>query len=107
VCLPKREVGTNGERKGGGVVELFDGVMRKIHSIKHISAGLRVTGPSDLPTSTYIQPNDAALSPPKVLWHAKYALTASFLLDTDSVFAAAIGAVDRSFWAEMIQPHIR
>jgi hypothetical protein len=39
---------------------------------------------------TYIRPNDAALSPPNVLWHAKYALIASFLLDTDSVFAAAI-----------------
>jgi hypothetical protein len=50
---------------------------------------------------TYIRPNDAALSPPKVLWHAKYALIAS-LLDTDSVFAAAIGSVDGSFLAEMI-----
>ena len=46
------------------------------------------------------------MSPPKVLRHAKYALIASFLLDTDSVFAAVIGAVDGSFWAEMIQPHI-
>jgi len=48
---------------------------------------------------TYIRPNDAALSPPKVLCQAKYALIASFLLDTDSVFAAAIGSVDGSFWA--------
>jgi len=56
---------------------------------------------------TYIRPNNAALSPPKVLWHAKYALIASFLLDTDSVFAAAICVIDGSFWAEMIQPHIR
>jgi hypothetical protein len=39
------------------------------------------------------------LSPPKVLCQAKYALIASFLLDTDSVFAAAIGAIDGSFWA--------
>jgi len=56
---------------------------------------------------TYILPHDAALSPPKVLFQAKYALIASFLLDTDSVFAAAIGSFDGSFWAEMIQLHIR
>jgi len=47
----------------------------------------------------YIRPSDAALSPQKVLCQAKYALIASFLLDTDSVFAAAIGAIDGSFWA--------
>jgi len=52
---------------------------------------------------TYCQSNGAALNPRKVLCHAKYALIASFLLDTDSVFAAAIGAVDGSFWAGMIQ----
>ena len=56
---------------------------------------------------TYIRPNDAALSPPKVLRQAKYALTATFLLDTDSVFAAVIGSVDGSFWTEMNQHHIR
>jgi hypothetical protein len=56
---------------------------------------------------TYIRPNDAALSPSKVLQHAKYALIASFLLDTDSVFAAAIGAIDGSFLAEMNQHHIK
>jgi len=36
-----------------------------------------------------------------------YALIASFLLDTASVFAAAIGAVEGSFLAKMIQPNIR
>jgi len=44
---------------------------------------------------------------PKVLCHAKYALIASFLLDTDSVFAAAIGAIDGSFLAKMNQHHIK
>ena len=39
------------------------------------------------------------MSPLNVLCYVKYALIASFLLDTDSVFAAAIGAVDGSFWA--------
>jgi hypothetical protein len=42
-----------------------------------------------------------------VLCQAKYALIASFLLDTASVFAAAIGVVDGSFLAEMIQHNIR
>jgi len=54
-----------------------------------------------------MRPNDAALSPLKVLCQAKYALIASFLLDTNSLFAAVIGAIDGSFWVEMIQPHIR
>ena len=54
-----------------------------------------------------MRPNDAALSPPKVLCQAQCALIASFLLDINSVFAVAIGAVDGSFFAEMIQPHIR
>jgi hypothetical protein len=56
---------------------------------------------------TYIRPNYAALSPSKVLCQAKYALIASFLLDTASVFAAAIGAIDGSFLAEMSQHHIK
>jgi hypothetical protein len=47
----------------------------------------------------YCQSNGAALNPRNVLCHAKYALIASFLLDTDSVFAAAIGVIDGSFWA--------
>jgi hypothetical protein len=55
---------------------------------------------------TYIRPNDAALSPQKVLYHAKYALIASFLLDTASVFAAAIGVIDGSSLTEMIQHNI-
>jgi hypothetical protein len=37
-----------------------------------------------------------------VLCHAQYAMIASFLLDTDSVFAAAIGSFDGIFLAEMI-----
>jgi len=65
-----------------------------------------------LPSSiTYIdiRPNDAALSPPKVLCVAKYtyALIASltFLLDTDSVFVAAIGAiaVASELWPRLVQ----
>jgi len=56
---------------------------------------------------TYIRPHNAALSPPKVLCQVQYALIASFLLDTASVFAAVIGSVDGGFLAEMIQYHIK